>query len=120
MRTAIASIQRVELCDGLAVRCPPKIHCPHCGNCVFDASGPQVTPCDHTLFVATDVGFEFCSELFNGAMGLRAADTHKLHGEDSFDKYTDRVQVPNAIKFALFSRALDGLGVYVGFAPFVR
>lgn len=120
MKTATPFIQRIELCEGLAVRCPPVIHCPLCGGCVFDATGPHVQPCDHTLFVATDLGFEYRSELFNGVMGLSAGDTPELYGEDNFDRYTDRVRVPNSVKFALFSRVLDNVGVYVGFAPFVR
>jgi hypothetical protein len=118
-RTPVVTIQRVELYDGMAIRCPQRVHCPHCGGCVFETASPTVTPCEHTLFVATDAGFEFRSKTFNGVKRLSEHESPQLIDEESFDDYTDQVQIPNSIKFALFSRAMNGLGVYIGFAPYV-
>ncbi|HOD83602.1 MAG TPA: hypothetical protein PKG77_19465 [Phycisphaerae bacterium] len=106
-----------------------------------------IAPCPHTLFIATDEGgFEHRSAAFDAAMGVKheeeneelaeeeladeedeSADDEDVDEEEdededdedmeSPDAFTDRVDLPNAIKFAIYVPAPSGMGLYVGFAP---
>jgi hypothetical protein len=105
------------------------IHCLFCGQRVIAVpdSAPTgqeplenpITPCKHTLFVATDEGFEYRSSRFNKAMKLSAStkDPRPDLGEENYDSFTDKVAIANAIKLAIYVPAPSGLGAYIGFAP---
>ena len=117
------SIQRVELsCYDIS------IHCHFCEKSVLNnssensdeaASQKPVDPCEHTLFVASDEGFEYRSAPFNLAMGFDAQNNEACPdvGESSYDEFTDTVSIENSIKLAIYVPAPSGLGAYVGFAP---
>lgn len=108
-------IQRVEFCSHSGPVC-----CPFCGRIVLpdDPDDPAVHPCAHTLFIATDEGFEFRSGRFDALMGLEGVEDRDIDpGEDGWDAYTDRVCCPDSIKIASFIPAPSGFGCYVGFAP---
>lgn len=117
------SIQRVELS-----RYDISIHCPFCGKSVLNnpsengdeaASQKPVDPCEHTLFVASDEGFEYRSAPFNLALGFDAQDNEACPdlGEGGYDEFTDKVSIENSIKLAIHVPAPSGMGAYVGFAP---
>lgn len=117
------TIQRVELS---LTNIP--IHCPFCGQRVLGYAGSdedpsqesQVHPCPHTLFVAHDEGFEYRSARFNDAMGLPTdEDPFPDIGDDSYDSFTDKVSIADALKFASYVPAPSGFGAYVGFAPII-
>lgn len=77
-----------------------------------------MTPCEHTLFIATDAGFEHRSERFDRLMGITGVDADDLDtGDRSWDAYTDELRCADAVKFASYLPAPSGFGVYVGFAP---
>ncbi|HEV8719742.1 MAG TPA: hypothetical protein VGW77_03780 [Candidatus Binatia bacterium] len=111
------NIVRVELSSG-----DYPLHCPFCGCCVLRVSeepGKQIEPgeqvCPHTLFVASDDGFHFCSTRFTAAMGLSDINDADI---DNFDKFTNKVSLYGAVKFAFYDDDPGGgLGMYVGFAP---
>jgi hypothetical protein len=103
--------------------------CPFCGFVCFpgdenaeDWSFDAATcVCDHTLFVATDHGFEYRSREFNRLAGLPdngkpEADLpdNSAHG---YDGYTSALKIPGAIKIASYAPAPSFSGVYYGFAP---
>lgn len=84
----------------------------------FDAS---TCVCEHTLFVATDYGFEYRSSRFNQHMGL--PDNQESEpglpedNDGGYDGFTSIVRIPGAVKFASYTPAPGCLGVYFGFAP---
>jgi hypothetical protein len=107
------------------------ISCPFCtlqvypGDKVNDWNfDPSTGVCEHTLFVATDSGFEYRSSLFNQHMAL--ADNQesepdlKKGTEDDFegyDHFTSKVSLSGSVKFASYAGAPSFFGVYYGFAP---
>ena len=110
-------IQRVELTEFYDV----SIFCPFCGQCIMDMD-PQgedpIKACPHTLFLATDEGFEYRSKRFDENLGLEGMDESKIPmPESGLDGLTDQVAIVDSIKFALYAGAPAGLGAYVGFAP---
>ena len=66
-----------------------------------------ITPCPHTLFLATDEGYEF------------KRDDVIVNDEDEdegFDTMTDSVNKLNAIKICQYEGAPSGIGSYIGFS----
>ena len=56
------------------------IACPHCGHWVIDWQQEQyIQPCEHNLFIAMDIGFEYISDEFEQSM-QRTVD--ELHAHD--------------------------------------
>lgn len=106
------------------------ICCPFCGFVACPGHGdgspgwmfdPDTCVCEHTLFVATDDGFEFRSSLFNRRMGLpdnQEADvTMRNHDHAGYDGLTSEVPIEGAVKIACYALAPSFFGVYYGFAP---
>lgn len=75
----------------------------------------ELTPCEHTLFIATDDGFEYRSDEFDQLMNIVGIESDDLEIEDNIDAFTDRVPLPNAIKYAIYTPAPGFLGAYIGF-----
>jgi hypothetical protein len=116
----LAKIQRVELLTFYYI----SIFCPFCGSKVVDMdeeNAVSINPCVHTLFVATDEGFEYRSARFNEALGINDLQDDEIdsHFGDAagFDGITDSVDLPDAVKFAAYVGPPGGMGSYVGFAP---
>lgn len=110
------TIQRVEL---LSHDMP--LHCPFCGKCAYDPAPEkqaQLKPCQHTLFVAHDEGFEYRSARFDQLMGIEGiADDDIELGNKGYDAFTDRICCQNSVKFAAYIQAPSFFGAYYGFAP---
>lgn len=97
-------------------------YCPFCGQLVLDTRDEKflMEPCLHTLFVASDFGFEYRSPRLDENLGISGVSDQELEaGADweGFDALTDRVILPDAVKFASYAGAPSFLGGYVGFAP---
>lgn len=115
------SIQRAELKTHFYT----PVHCPFCGTRVMGADPAdetRITACPHTLFIAHDTAFEYRSARLNNNLGLSqlsdeevAARWHQAEG--GVDGFTDRITVPDAIKFAAYAPAPSAYGSYYGFAP---
>ena len=114
-------IQRVELNEFYYT----PIHCPFCGNQTSpdrDADSFQLNPCKHLLFVAHDEGFEYRSAAFNknlNIIDIASDDIYDHFGDDwqGYDGLTDKVTIPDAVKFASYVSAPSFFGAYHGFAP---
>ena len=98
------------------------LHCPFCGHQVMqpdhEAAYPGCHPCAHTLFIATDAGFEHRSARFDQLMHIEGVPDNALElGEHGYDGFTDTVCCPAAVKFASYVPAPSFFGTYFGFAP---
>jgi len=93
------------------------IYCPCCTQKVMDFAldvddGSSLNPCPHTLFVATDYGFENTSEWFESFI---EAEQIYNEADENIDELTDNICLPNAIKFARYQPAPSFFGEYCGF-----
>ncbi len=102
--------------------------CPFCGFVAYPGADeedwifdPQTCVCDHTLFVATDAGFDYRSRAFNASMGLadgrHSEDCLRPEQATNIDAYTSTVSIPGSVKFAAYAPAPSFFGIYYGFAP---
>ena len=92
-------------------------YCPYCTRKVMDFSldvddGSNLNPCPHTLFIATDYGFEHTSDWFESFI---EAETIYSESDESIDELTDNICLPNAVKFARYQPAPSFFGEYFGF-----
>ncbi|MFS0756530.1 hypothetical protein ABC383_17790 [Noviherbaspirillum sp. 1P10PC] len=97
-----------------------KLFCPFCGQKVLDFENPDhpVTPCTHTLFSASDAGFEYRSERFDKLVADQGiADEEDEDGFNGYDNMTDQLQVTDGVKFAQYVGPPGDMGGYLGFAP---
>jgi hypothetical protein len=105
------SIQNVEI--NKHYECA--IHCPFCGDKVLDVfvedGDPVISPCVHTLFIASDDGFEYTHTLLEGI-----EDQEYEH----IDELTNSIVVEDGVKFSSYTPAPSGMGSYVGFAPVIE
>ncbi len=114
-----SKMQRIELGTFYDV----DLYCPFCGQRVVsngaDGSEPGWTPCPHTVFTASDEGFDYRSNEFNAFFGLSDDDDVDVEelGFDHIDAMTDAFEAVDGVKFAQYVPAPGGLGGYVGFAP---
>jgi hypothetical protein len=125
----MTKIQRVEIQQDYAT----PIHCCFCGQRVLalgnEQDPPLIAPCDHTLFVAHDEGFEFLSGRAASNLGAKGYTFHR-HDSGMFDianvdpqatvmldGITDAIDIPDSVKIASYMPAPSFMGAYVGFAP---
>ena len=95
-------MQRIELKENENF----ELFCPFCGELIIAPHGLAV--CKHTLFHANDEGFEFISKK------LKISDEDL--NDESVDEFTDKIEYPNAIKFAIYQPMPSGHGGYVAFS----
>jgi hypothetical protein len=91
------------------------IQCPHCQQSVIDWSEEQyIQPCEHTLFIAMDLGFEFISDEFESTM-LRTVD--EIHADDENSDVFTEISQSKLENFLIFKSALgvENLNRYIGF-----
>ena len=70
------------------------IHCPFCGKLVADVeSGEDVIPCEHTLFIAHDEGFEFCD--------TRTKENLGMHPDQDLDDYLENSEIFQFFSFSI-------------------
>ena len=97
-------MQRVEVTDTEDL----KIHCPFCGFAAIKPGG--ISQCEHTLFLASDEGFEFVSPKLKFSADIDLDDK-------TIDEFTDELEYPGSVKFAVYQPAPSFFGGYVAFAP---
>jgi hypothetical protein len=108
-------IQRVELLSG-----EHPVHCPFCGAPGISNDDENLIEdfCEHVLFMGHDAGFEYRSARFDELMNISGVDSEDIDfGDKGLDGFTDTVQMPGSIKFALYTPAPSFFGAYIGFAP---
>lgn len=97
-------MQRVELTNYEEMN----IHCPFCGKPNISDDG--ISECEHTLFISTDEGgFEYVSPKLE-------FDKDVDLDEQSMDEFTDGIEYPNSVKFAIYDPAPSFFGAYIGFS----
>lgn len=65
------------------------VTCPHCKQAVVDWSQEQyIQPCEHNLFIAMDLGFEFITDAFESTM-QRSVDEIHLHDEQGINIFQE-------------------------------
>lgn len=68
--------------------------------------------------MANDEGFEFCSPRLKELYGWQGLEDEEIDlDEENYDSFTDKIRMPDAIKFASYTGPPNVDGHYVGFAP---
>lgn len=91
------------------------VECPHCQHAVVDWSEEQyVQPCEHVLFIAMDLGFEFISDEFEQSMS-RSVDEIHAH-DDQLNMFVELTNT-NYPNYVIYQSDLgaQNLSRYVGF-----
>jgi len=61
----------------LDIQATDNIACPHCHQDIINWQEEQyVQPCEHTLFIAMDIGFEYITDEFEQTMHKTVDDLH--------------------------------------------
>ncbi|HEX5380729.1 hypothetical protein ACNAUY_10655 [Acinetobacter tibetensis] len=91
------------------------ISCPICQQAVVDWTQEQyIQPCEHTLFIAMDLGFEFVSDRFEEKMS-RSVD--QIHDDEAANIYEEIQKVD--FEHAILVRSelgVENMYRYTGFA----
>ena len=101
-------IKHLKQADGLK--------CPCCNQVIidFEKENSKPLPCKHTLFIATDEGFEYRSKSYKDLQKEKIGK----HGEESFHDYTNNIPIDGAVKVIFpLAQMPCCLDLYVGFAP---
>ena len=99
----------------LDMQAPDTIACPHCQQDVSNWAEEQyVQPCEHTLFIAMDVGFEYMTDEFEQTM-LRSVDD--LHAHDDQVNMFAEITQSTYLNYLIIKSDLgiEGYFRYVGF-----
>lgn len=99
----------------LDVRATDNIICPHCAQNVIDWSNEQyIQPCEHVLFIAMDIGFEYITDDFEATMH-RGVD--ELHANDDQVNILDELKSADYPEFIITQSDLGvaGYSRYIGF-----
>ena len=92
--------------------------CPFCSQKVLNMNGFEISPCEHTLFIAHDEGFEFCDERTKKNLNIPLTDDpfdYVENYDSGIDEMTSGITIPNSIKLAIYVPAPSGFGAYYGF-----
>lgn len=108
----IMTFQLIELTNNQA-----NVSCPHCQHDVIDWSEEQyVQPCEHTLFIAMDLGFEYISDSFEQTM---PHTVDEIHANDENLKVFTELSQSSLSDFTIYKMDLgvENLNRYIGFHP---
>ena len=119
-------VQRIELSSRYMDSNP--LYCLFCGEKVLDlsqsvdAGSPYMNLCRHTLYIATDEGFERCSSRAQALFGVSEdgeldydEETDGDPLDEGWDGLTGREPFQNAVKIASYTPAPSGMGCYICF-----
>src|SRR5690606_4729102 len=95
----------------LDIQATDNIACPHCQQSIIDWTEEQyVQPCEHTLFIAMDIGFEYMTDEFEQSMPRVVDDLHAKDGQfNMFNEitaitYSDYLILKSVVGAAGYSR----------------
>lgn len=101
------SYQLIEL----EIQATDNIACPHCQQQIIDWEQEQyIQPCEHTLFIAMDIGFEYITDEFEHTMSRSVDDLHanddqvNIFTELSSSKYPNFLILKSDLGIAGYSR----------------
>jgi len=118
MKKKKSNIQRIELSDTAN-----GLFCPFCGARGLPPAEEwgkvAFEPCQHVLFIAHDMEFEYRAKRFDTLMNIEGVEEDELElpDENGIDGFTDGTPLTDAIKFASYEGAPSFYGTYIGFAP---
>ena len=107
----VMSYQLVQL----EIQATDNIQCPHCQQQVIDWAEEQyVQPCEHTLFIAMDIGFEYITDEFEQSMRRTVDD---LHANDDQVNVFAELAAAAYPEFMIYQSDLgiEGYSRYIGF-----
>ena len=90
--------------------------CPSCQHAVLNWEEEQyIQPCEHTLFIAMDLGFEYISDEFESTM-QKTVD--EIHANDENTQVFSEIQASTYPSFLIYKADLgvDGYYRYTGFS----
>ena len=98
------------------------ILCQICSHCVFDENieNPNLSPCTHTIFIATDDGLEHKTSILEN--NLKDLDI-SIDSDDWYESggilqvLTEKLTIKGLIVIESYMPAPSGYGAYFGFAP---
>ena len=99
----------------LEINATDNIECPHCHQQVVDWDQEQyVQPCEHVLFIAMDLGFEYITDEFEKTMSRSVDD---IHAHDDQLNVFDELVTNSYPKYLIYKSPLGAqdLSRYVGF-----
>jgi len=93
------------------------VHCPFCSKKIQVMEDGTLTPCEHTLFVASDDGFAFCDDRTKNNLDIPNNDDPYDHFErfECIDAMTSSIDLPNSKKISVYVPAPSFFGTYYGF-----
>ena len=91
------------------------ICCPICQHAVVDWSEEQyIQPCEHTLFIAMDLGFEFIADRFEEVLPQSVDEIHEDPSMNIYETIT-QADYPN-MQIYKADLGVEGMFRYVGFS----
>ena len=91
------------------------ILCPYCQHAVLDWKQEQyIQPCEHTLFVAMDLGFEFVADRFEAQMTKSVDELHEDPDMNIFTAITETLYPEMTI--IQTDLGVENLSRYAGFS----
>ncbi|ENU29755.1 hypothetical protein F991_02242 [Acinetobacter sp. CIP-A165] len=102
--------QLVEVSSAIANVC-----CPHCDHAVLDWEQEQyIQPCEHTLFIAMDLGFEYIADRFEAAL---PQSVDEIHEDPNMNVFLSVTQANYAVmQIYKADLGVEGLFRYIGFS----
>ena len=90
-----------------------KILCPFCQPAVLDWQQEQyIQPCEHTLFMAMDLGFEFIADRFEAVLPQSVDEIHEDPSMNIYETVT-QADYPN-MQIYKADLGVEGMFRYVG------
>lgn len=91
------------------------VPCPHCQQAVINWQEEQyIQPCEHTLFIAMDLGFEYISDEFEATMP-RTVD--EIHADDENANIFEEITRSTLPEFVIYKSevGVENIYRYIGF-----
>ena len=98
----------------LTIDAMDNIACPHCQQHIINWQAEQyVQPCEHTLFIAMDIGFEYITDEFEQTMSRSVDDLHA--NDDQVNIFTE-LTTSGYAEFMILKSDLgvEGYSRYIG------
>jgi len=93
-----------------------ELYCKVCDRLIYDEADIAETFCEHTLFLATSEGFEFCDDRTKINLNIPIDQNPNALLEDiSIDDITNKITIPNSHKIVITGGSASMLEVYYGF-----
>lgn len=92
------------------------VQCPHCQQAVLNWQEEQyIQPCEHTLFIAMDLGFEYISDEFEATMP-RTVD--EIHADDENSNIFEEISRSSLSQFTIYKAdvGVNNIYRYLGFS----